>query len=45
MAVTFFQIAIALSAMSALLKRKSFWIFSVFVTLGGILFFIQSLIA
>jgi len=45
LAVTLFQIAIALSAMSALLKRKSFWIFSVLVALGGILFFLEGLIA
>jgi uncharacterized protein DUF4337 len=40
LAVTFFQIAIALSAMSALLKRKSFWLFSIGLAFIGILFFI-----
>ena len=33
--VTFFQIAIALSAMSALLRRKSFWALSVTLAVGG----------
>ena len=36
--VTFFQIAIALSAISALLKRKSFWIFSILLTVIGLFF-------
>ena len=40
LAVTFFQIAIALSAMSALLKRKSFWLFSMGLALVGGFFFI-----
>ena len=39
LAVTFFQIAIALAAMSALLKRKSFWIFSILLALIGGVFF------
>ncbi len=34
--VTFFQIAIALSAMSALLKRKSFWFLSILFACSGI---------
>ncbi len=39
LAVTFFQIAIALSAMSALLRRKSFWVFSILTSaIGGIFF-------
>ena len=38
MGVTFLQIAIALSAMSALLNRKSFWIFSVITSSIGIVF-------
>ncbi len=36
MGVTFLQIAIALSAMSALLGRKSFWVFSVVTCVVGI---------
>lgn len=43
LAVTFFQIAIALSAMSALLRRKSFWIFSIATGLLGIYYFIIGL--
>jgi hypothetical protein len=43
--VTFFQIAIALSAMSALLKRKSFWTFSIVVTIIGLGFFLIGLLA
>ncbi len=35
LAVTLFQIAIALSAMSALLRRKSFWGLSVALALAG----------
>lgn len=35
LSVTFFQIAIALSAMSALLKRRSFWVFSIAVGFVG----------
>ena len=45
LAVTFFQIAIALSAMSALLKRKSFWFFSVVVTIVGTGFFLIGLLS
>jgi hypothetical protein len=44
LAVTFFQIAIALSAMSALLKRRSFWVFSVIVTTIGMGFFLIGLL-
>lgn len=43
-AVTFFQVAIALSAMSALLKRKSFWLLSVLLTIIGLKFFITGLV-
>ena len=43
--VTLFQIAIALSAMSALLKRKSFWTFSLVVTSIGLAFFFIGLLA
>ncbi len=38
MGVTFLQIAIALSAMSALLNRKSFWVLSVITSVIGIAF-------
>ncbi len=38
MGVTLLQIAIALSAMSALLNRKSFWVFSVVTCVAGIIF-------
>lgn len=44
LSVTFFQIAIALSAMSALLRRKSFWYLSILLTIGGLGFFIISLV-
>jgi anti-sigma-K factor RskA len=36
MGVTFLQIAIALSAMSALLNRKSFWVFSILTCGAGV---------
>lgn len=36
--VTFFQIAIALSAISALLRRKSFWMLSILLTGVGLFF-------
>ena len=39
-AVTLFQIAIAISAISMLTKKKSLWITSLFITLAGIIFFI-----
>jgi len=35
-AVTFFQISIALSAMSALLRRKLFWLFSILLLAAGL---------
>jgi uncharacterized membrane protein len=41
--VTFFQIAIALAAMSALLRRKSFWALSLLLTAAGTVFFGQGL--
>lgn len=43
LSVTFFQIAIALSAMSALLRRKSFWYSSILLALVGIGFFLMGL--
>jgi hypothetical protein len=39
-AVTLFQIAIAISAISMLTKKKSLWITSLFISLGGLIFFI-----
>jgi hypothetical protein len=42
--VTFFQIAIAMSAISALLGRKSFWIFSIIGTLAGMVFAAQGIL-
>ncbi len=44
LAVTFFQIAIALSAMSALLDRKSFWAFSVGLAAFGGYFLVLGLV-
>jgi len=38
MGVTFLQIAIALSAMSALLNRKSFWVLSMLACVAGVIF-------
>lgn len=43
LAVTLFQIAIALSAISALLKRKYFWILSLLLAAGGAATFILAL--
>ncbi len=43
LAVTFFQIAIALSAISALLKRKSFWYISILLAAIGLGFFLIGL--
>lgn len=39
LAVTFFQIAISLSAITALLKRKSLWYLSILLSLIGLVFF------
>ncbi len=39
-AVTLFQVAISLSAMAALLRRKYFWYGSIFLTLVGLWFFV-----
>jgi cell division protein FtsL len=44
LAVTFLQIAIALSAMSALLNRKSFWVLSILLTLVGVVFTIVGMV-
>ncbi|HWY79387.1 MAG TPA: DUF4337 domain-containing protein [Candidatus Sulfotelmatobacter sp.] len=44
LAVTFFQIAIALSAMSALLKRSSFWLFSIGLAITGGVFLVLGFI-
>lgn len=40
LAVTFLQIAVALSAMSALLRRKSFWYLSITASLIGVALFV-----
>ena len=42
-AVTFFQIAIAISAISILTKRKFLWIISLFIGASGLLFLIQGI--
>ena len=39
-AVTLFQIAIAISAISMLTKKKSLWMTSLFISLAGIIFFL-----
>lgn len=39
-AVTLFQIAISLAAMSALLRRRIFWILAMVITAGGAWFFV-----
>ena len=43
-AVTLFQIAIAISAISMLTKKKSLWITSLFISLAGIIFFLLGFI-
>ena len=43
LAVTFYQIAIAMSAMAALLKRKSFWFGSLGFSFVGLVYFVMSL--
>jgi hypothetical protein len=43
-AVTFFQIAIAISAISIISKKRALWYFAVLLAIGGILFFIRGLI-
>ena len=43
-AVTFFQIAIAISAISILTKKKSLWIGSILISLAGMGFFIWGFI-
>jgi hypothetical protein len=42
--VTFTQVAIALSAVAALTRRKTIWYFSLLVGVGGLIFFIYGLI-
>jgi Domain of unknown function (DUF4337) len=42
--VTFFQIAIAVGAISVLIRRKAFWLVSVVVGVVGIGFFLQALL-
>ena len=41
-AVTFFQIAIAISAIAILTKRKPLWIFSILLMAIGIFFLVQA---
>jgi uncharacterized protein DUF4337 len=41
--VTFFQIAIAISAISILSKKRVLWYFAVLLAIGGIVFFISGL--
>jgi hypothetical protein len=41
--VTFFQIAIAIGAISVLMRRRAFWLGSVAVGLVGLFFFVQTL--
>lgn len=43
LAVTLCQIAIALSAMRALLRRKSFWIGSLLLAMVGVIVFVVGL--
>jgi hypothetical protein len=43
-AVTFFQIAIAISAIAILTRRKQLWFISLLLALGGIGFFITGLL-
>lgn len=45
MSVTIFQIAIALSAVSALTKRKFIWFVSLAASVGGLIFFIKGFLA
>ena len=42
-AVTIFQVAIAVGAVSALARRKAFWYVSLLATLFGLYFFIGDL--
>jgi hypothetical protein len=42
--VTFTQVAIALSAVAALTRRKPVWYFSLLVGLGGLVFFVYGLV-
>lgn len=39
--VTLFQVAIALSAIAALMRRKSLWVVGLLISLGGIFFLIR----
>jgi hypothetical protein len=43
--VTFFQIAIAVGAISVLMRRPAFWLVSLFVGAVGVFFFAQTLIS
>jgi len=41
--VTLFQIAIAISAISILSKKRVLWYFAILLTIAGIIFFISGL--
>jgi hypothetical protein len=41
-AVTFFQVAIAVAAISVLIRRRRFWLLSLIFGAGGIFYFIQA---
>jgi hypothetical protein len=43
-AVTMFQVAIAVAAISVLIRRRRFWFLSLVFGTGGIIFFIQALL-
>jgi hypothetical protein len=36
--VTLFQVAIALSAMAVVMRKKTFWLLSIILSLGGLAF-------
>ena len=44
-AVTMFQIAIAVAAISALTKRRKYWLLSLILGIAGTVFFVLGLIA
>lgn len=43
-AVTLFQVAIAISAISILTKKKWLWVTSIFISLAGLVFFIMGIV-
>ncbi len=44
-AVTFFQVAIAISAISILVRKKGLWIISILIALGGVYFMVAGLVS